>query len=523
MRVFGTRPRLLGVFVTAVLCALGIFVVSGASASSKKSNAHTVDTNGKITIGTLLGPDSLDPTGGVSGTDQWWDAFLYAKLINFNSQTDVLEPGLASAWHWVGPKKLELVLTLRHGVTFQDGTPFNAAAVVYNFKRYMKKGDIADDLQYATGFKATGPYTVAIKLSQPNSQLIDGLSDRAGMMISPTADQKEGANFAANPVGAGPYKFVSEVPNESYTFQAWSGYYLNSQSPRVQNVTVQVFQTATAMATAEQTGNIQVATQIPTSVLKPLQADSKLNVNIAPGSTPVIVWFDGALKPLNDPRMRLAFNLALNRVAIMKAITGGLGSPITELEPRNTPGYVKSADPLWPVKGNPAKARQLVKEAGYPHGVSFTCYNYPGIGYDITDPIIESEEAAVGIHVKVLDGSPSISAAFFKGKSGPCMMSGYATPPDTIQIALSMLYSKSFYDAQGANFGVDQYLAKISTTYTNAGLQSLFKKINQVEKTNPGAAPMYTGPVINVYDKNIKGWDASPILQDNWQGMYFTS
>lgn len=523
MRVFGTRARLLGSLVAAGLCALGAFGVATATASNHSSKSHAAISSGTIKIGTQLGPDSLDPTGGVSGADQQWLAFLYAKLINFNSKTDVLQPGLATSWSWVGAKKLQLNLNLRHGVTFQDGTPFNAAAVVYNLQRYMKKGDIADDLQYLTSVKATGAYSVAIHLSQPNSQIVDGLADRAGMMISPTAAQKEGANFASQPVGAGPYKFVSEVPNESYTFEAWDGYYANAQTPRVQNITIQLFQTATAMATAEQTGDIQVATNVPTNVLKPLQSDSKLDVNIAAGSTPVIVWFDGTLKPLNNPKMRLAFNLALNRTAIMKAATNGLGRVITELEPRDTPGYVKSQDPLWPAGGNVAEAKKLVKEAGYPNGVSFTCYNYPGLGYDITDPIIESEEAAVGIHVKVLDGSASISAGFFKGKSGPCMMSAYATPPDTIQIALSMLYSKSFYDAQAADFGVDQYLSKIPTTYTNSGLHSLFSHVWSVEKTDPGAAPMYTAPVVNVYANGIKGWIASPILQDNWSGMYYTS
>jgi ABC-type transport system substrate-binding protein len=175
------------------------------------------------------------------------------------------------------------------------------------------------------------------------------------------------------------------------------------------------------------------------------------------------------------------------------------------------------------VHGDPAQAKQLLKEAGYPNGVSFSCYNYPGIGYDITDPIIESQEAAVGIHVKVLNGAAPQSDAFFKGKSGPCLMSAYAGTPNPAEITEGILWSKSFYDAQGGDFGVDQYIDKINTTYDASGLNALYAQIWQSQKTNPGAIPMYTGPEVNVYQHNVKGWVNSPIQQEHWFGMYYTS
>lgn len=502
--------------VAVSLAACSVLAACGNSKTSAQASSSD-----SITIGTLVGPTSLDPQTGQSGADYQWLDFLFARLIKYNSQTGALEPGLATSWTWVGADKKELDVTLRHGVKFTDGTPVNAQAVVFTLRRYMQKGDISDNLEFMTSVSAIGSDKVAIHLSQPNAQLVYGLADRAGMILSPTAVKKEGSGFAARPVGAGPYKFVSEVPNESYDLTSYSGYYLNPQTPRVKNVKVQVFQTGTAMATAEQTGDIQVATNVPTQVLAPLQKDKNLTVTTGQGSVPVIVWLDGKLKPMNDPRIRLAFSLALNREAIMKVATGGLGEVTTELAPKGTVGYVASMDPLWPATGDPAKAKALVKAAGYPNGISFTCYNYPGIGYDITDPIIESEEAAVGINVKVLNGSAPISDAFFKGKSGPCMMSAYAGTPNPAEITEGILWSKSFYDAQAADFGVDQFIDKINTTYDASGLNALYAGIWKVEQANPGAIPMYTGPEVNVYAKGIKGWVVSPIQQENWFGMFY--
>jgi ABC-type transport system substrate-binding protein len=504
--------------------ATSLLLCAGVAACKNTAGATGSGPVGDtVTIGTLVGPTSMDPQTGQSGADYQWLDFVFARLITYNSQTGALQPGLATAWTWSADKK-ELDVTLRQGVTFQDGTPFNAAAVVFTLQRYMQKGDISNNLEYLTNAKAIGDDKVAITLSQPNAQLVYGLADRAGMVLSPTAVSKEGdTGFAAHPVGAGPYSFVSEVPNSSYSFTTFPGYYLDAQTKRVKNVKAQLFQTGTAMTTAMRTGNIQVATNVPTQSLPPLRSDKRFTTVIGQGSVPVIIWLDGKLAPMNNPKVRLAFSLALDRQAIMKVATGGLGEVTTELAPKGTVGYVKDLDPLWPAQGDPAEAKQLLKDAGYPNGVSFTCYNYPGIGYDITDPIIEAQEAAVGIQVKVLNGSATQSDAFFKGGSGPCMMSAYAGTPNPAEITEGILWSKSFYDAQNADFGVDQYIDQINTTYDQAGLNALYAKIWQVEKTNPGAIPMYTGPEVNVYQNNLKGWVNSPIQQENWFGMYYAN
>jgi peptide/nickel transport system substrate-binding protein len=512
--------RQLMAVIMGVILIGGLLSACGGGGSA--GTGATATSSSTIAIGTLTGPSSLDPQTGDSGADYQWLWFVFARLINFNSTTGALEPGLATSWDWVGSKKLELDVHLRPSITFQDGTPMNAQAVVFNLERYMKEGDVINNLTYMTSADAIGSDEVAIHLSQPNAQIPYGLADRAGMMISPTAvtkDEKAGKSFATAPVGAGPYKFVSEVPNSSYDFTTYPGYYLNAQSPRVANVHVDVFQTATALATAERTGDVQVATNVGTTVLSSLKSDKSLTVTTGPSLTADIIQLDGKLKPFNNPKVRLAFSLALNRTAIMDTATNGLGRTWEELAPIGTVGYVPSQLPLWTY--DPTEAKSLLAQAGYAKGVSLSCYNYPGLGWDITDPIVISEEAAVGIHLNIITGTPAQVGPFYKGTEGPCYVSGFVATANPVQITEGLLWSKSYYDPQAANFGVDQYVDKFFTSYTAAGEKAVFSDIWNVEKTNPGTIPVYSAPAINVYDKDITGWVISPIEQDNWVGLHY--
>lgn len=188
--------------ITAAVAA--VLLLSGFQASKTASDT--------IAIGTPFAPTTLDPQVGTSGGDYAYLYFLFDRLIQQDPLTGALKPMLATSWSFVGKNKLAFDLNLRRGVKFQDGTPFNADAVIATFKRQKAKGDVLNNLQFVKGYKKLSPYKVRILLSQQNAQLPYGLADRAGMIFSPTALAKTGdKDFGNNPVGAGAYKFVSQT------------------------------------------------------------------------------------------------------------------------------------------------------------------------------------------------------------------------------------------------------------------------------------------------------------------------
>lgn len=500
-----------------VLAACG----GAAQTGNSGRNGSTINTNGTITIGIIGAPGTMDPATSSSGADYPYLYMVFDRLLQRNPTTGVIEPMLASSWKWAGTNNLELDVNLRHGVKFQDGTPLNAQAVVSYSKTYIANGDAGNNLQYVTSVTADGPYAVVYHLSQPNAELLSGLADRGGMIPSPTAVASEGKSFGTNPVGTGPYKFVSQVQGSSYNFTRYGGYWNNANLPRVQNVDFKVFQTDTALVNAIRSGDVNVAAEVSPLDDSTLKQESNLTVAASPGISFELIYFDGSRKPLNDERIRLAFNLALNRKALSEAATNGIGRPATEDQPPGTLGYTASLDPLWPY--DPAKAKQLVKAAGYPNGVGLTCYEYTGTGYETTAPIIIAEEKAVGINLQVIPGAAAQVTPFFTNKAGPqCFMatgSGQGNP----FYAYLGLWSQAYYNAGKTNFGVDHYYNELFTTYTTKGEARIFYNINKVQETDPGYSILYERPDINVYQSNIGGWRKSPLNLDNWQGLYFKS
>lgn len=133
---------------------------------------------------------------------------IYDKLVDLDENLRIV-PMLATSWRVEEDGKV-YVFNLRQGVKFHDGTDFNAEAVKFNLDRYRSAPGSrrSGELSLITNVQVVNPYTVRVTLREPFAPFLAILSDRSGMMVSPTAVQRLGADFGNNPVGTGPFKFV---------------------------------------------------------------------------------------------------------------------------------------------------------------------------------------------------------------------------------------------------------------------------------------------------------------------------
>src|ERR1043166_1599522 len=178
-----------------------------------------------LRIGMVGDPATLDPAQSTSVTDRVAFAAVCDKLIDLDAKLAYV-PQLATGWSW-SADRLALTMTLRPGVVFHDGEPFDAEAVRFNFERsktaaYSRR---QSELKPVKAVAVIDPHTVRIELSEPYAPLLAHLADRAGMMVSPKAARERGDKLATHPVCAGPYKFVEWVAQDRIVFERFAGYW----------------------------------------------------------------------------------------------------------------------------------------------------------------------------------------------------------------------------------------------------------------------------------------------------------
>ena len=200
--------------------------LAGATLGGEASAQGTPRRGGILRISAPANPSSLDPATGGAGSDHAFLFTMYDTLTEWDFETLKPKPGLAESWSFSNPTTL--VLNIRSGVTFHDGTPLDAEAVKFNLERNKSdpKSNIKADLAAMESAAVTGPMQVTVKLNAPDSALPGILSDRAGMMVSPTALKASSTgNVTRTPVGAGAYAFVSWADGEKIVIKRHEKYW----------------------------------------------------------------------------------------------------------------------------------------------------------------------------------------------------------------------------------------------------------------------------------------------------------
>jgi peptide/nickel transport system substrate-binding protein len=324
-----------------------------------------------LRFGLAEDPDALDPTLARTFVGRVVFSALCDKLIDITPDLK-LKPQLATEWSW-SPDNTVLTMKLRPNVVFHDGEKLNAAAVKYNIERHltMKGSQRRGEISAVKSVDVVDDLTVRLNLSAPFAPLLAQLTDRAGMMVSPKAAEALGDKFATAPVCTGPFKFVERVAQDRIVLEKFEQYW-DKDRVHFKRLEFRPFTDASVRLANLKAGQLDLLERLAATDVPEVRKDSKLKLGSITelgyqGITINVGKSDKAKSAIgSSQKVREAFELSLDRQAIVNVVFNGEFQPGNQWLPPTNPNYIKSV----PIpKRDVAKAKALLKEAGTPNPV----------------------------------------------------------------------------------------------------------------------------------------------------------
>ncbi|HTI81441.1 MAG TPA: glutathione ABC transporter substrate-binding protein GsiB [Acetobacteraceae bacterium] len=372
---------------------IGSSLALAAATAARPSHAAG---NSDLTVGVPTNLTGLDPADVNDTLSQSACRLMMQGLYGFDKDMNLI-PVLAESYTASEDAK-EFTFKLRTGISFHDGAPFDAAAVKANFDRvtdpanHLKRTSLYEMIDHTD---VVDPTTVRFVLKNPFGAFVPTIAHPAGMQISPKAIQQYGKEISRNPVGTGPFKFVSWSADTLKVTK--NDKYWKPNLPQLASVTFRSVPENGARLAMLQAGEAQFIYPMPPEMIKAVEHNANITVNNAPSIYERYVAMNVMKHPYDDLRVRQALNYAVDKAAFAKVVWNGYEDPADSPIPPHLAFHV--AQQPWPY--DPAKAKQLLKDAGVGDGFDTEIWaNTVTISLRAMQ-FLQQQLAAVGIRVKV--------------------------------------------------------------------------------------------------------------------------
>ncbi|MDO9066419.1 MAG: ABC transporter substrate-binding protein, partial [Chloroflexota bacterium] len=276
-------------------------------------------TGGTVTRALTSEPPAIDPQGAAASGLNLVLPYLFDTLV-FRETDNTYKPYLAESWQ-TAPDGKSITFRLKKGITFHDGSPLNAAAVVFTFERFKKTGSkspIYGGITDMASVEAVDDLTVRFSFDKPSATFLGTLSQPYAGILSPTAVQAAGAEVGRNPVGTGLFKLAEWKPGVSIILArnpnyAWAPPSAKNQgAAKVDKLIFQVIPDANTQLAALQAGEVDVIFINDPAHFQKLEADSSIQVRRATLDSLIYLGYNCAKPPFNEVKVRQALSYAVN-------------------------------------------------------------------------------------------------------------------------------------------------------------------------------------------------------------------
>ena len=492
--------------------AIGLFCALSLATNAMAQTLH---------VGLREDPDLLDPTLGSSYVGRIVFSGICDKLFDIDAKLNIV-PQLATGYEWTDPT--HLVIHIRDGVQFQDGEKLNADAVKYKLNRdltikgSMRRGEVSS----IDSIDVLDPMTVRLNLKAPAAQLLAQLTDRAGIMISPKATEATQDKFGLHPVCAGPFSFDSRVAQDRIVLKRFPGYW-DAKSIHFDEVVYLPNPNSSVRLANLQAGALDIVEYILPTDVPAVQKDPKLKTAINDSLAYTGITFNTDNGPAakttagQNALVREAFELALDRTALIQVVYSGMFAPTVQANPPSSPYYFKD---MQPPARDIAKAKALLKQAGVPLPVPVTLTITNGSDIQQAGEVIQSmvSEAGFDVKIKAMEFASSLQAAY--AGDFQAYLIGWSGRSDPDGNMWQMLHSGGTFNyGHYTNADVDKALDDARTVAGVDQRRAFYEKVWAQERKDLPLVYLWSGKNIVGMKKTLTGFVQVPDGLIRLQGM----
>ncbi len=499
---FGPKSTVVAVLTAA---ALALTACGGGGGGGNNGAAATT-----LTLGSVNDMKTFDPTDAHIGHTMPFYQAVYDSLIR-RAPGGELEPMLATEWTY-NEDHTVLTLKLRTDVTFSDGTKFDATAAKANLDRFKEaKGQDAYQAASLKSVDVIDPATITITLNAPDPAFTYYLTQALGFVASPKAIGTEG--IKTDPDGSGPYVYdkASSVKGSQYVFTKREGYW-DKDLQKFDKITIKYLVDLTARTNALVSGQVDAALLDPKSGKQAEGSGMVAHKSQVDWHGILLFDRDGAITPaLGDVKVRQAINYAFDRKTILEQQYLNEGTVTEQVFGPESGAYVPELDNTYPY--DPAKAKALLAEAGYPDG--FTLKIPTVAAFDGVNAVYKQQLADVGIKLETETIPPAnLVSDMAAGKYSAATFQLYQGEP---WVAINQMVSTSALYNPFKSETPD--LTALIQAVQNGGDKSAdeAKKVNEYLTKNAWFLPLFRLNQMYFSNKKI---DVQPQLQQAVPSIY---
>jgi peptide/nickel transport system substrate-binding protein len=464
-------------------------------------------------------PDTLDPS--LSRTFDAVEVYkaMCERLYDYDLKVNLV-PELAARLPKISKDKLTYTIPLRHGVRFNDGTPFTAQAVVATIERDLTipRSSRAGDYLPVAAVKAPSRYTVVIRLKTPYTPMTKVLASADGVIMSPAQLTKLGENFGTDPICVGPFMFANRIAGDSITVVK-SPYYYHRREVHLDKVVFRSEPEAQAAVAALEAGDLQALDSLPALDVPALERSKSLHVMRAKslgfeavfvnmGNTQGIghLPYGTAGNVLaSSPKLRQAFEEAIDRNALNKVVFGGHVMPgCTPVSPL-APEFQAYDANIHCTRFSPATAKTLVAASGIAGPTVHLLTSNQSDMLRLAQ-VIQVEEAAVGIKVVIDPTDTATANARTTAGTFEAYLGSWSGSPDTDRQFFQFLATQGSLNWCGySNPRLDLILANARKATRGKSLATLYRAAQKIILADRPVIYLYHPVVYAAVDANVTG------------------